>query len=161
DLDVIIQEADLSKAEDILSACGYKADFSDKAYRSAFLSYQGQYAFRNRDTGISVDLHWQLSPKGVAFPFQMAELWPRLEEVKIAGRTVPTLAPDDLALFLAAHGTKEGWRSLVWVSDFGEFLRRYPDIDWADVFDRSQRANSSRPLLLAITLASVLLEAPV
>ena len=26
----------------------------------------------------------------------------------------------DLALFLAAHGTKKGWRSLIWVCDFAE-----------------------------------------
>ena len=160
DLDVIVQEADLSKAEDILTARGYQADFPDRDYRSAFLSYQGQYAFRHSNTGISVDLHWRLSSKGVAFPLQSAEIWPRLEKVTIAGRTVPTLAHDDLALFLAAHGTKEGWRSLIWVCDFAELLRKYQDIDWVAVLDRAQRSHSSRPLLLAIVLASTLLDAP-
>jgi hypothetical protein len=160
DLDFIVQEADLSKAEDILIARGYRADFADRDYRSAFLSYQGQYAFRHSNTGISVDLHWQLSSKGVAFPIQMAEIWPRLEKVAIAGRTVLTLAHDDLALFLAAHGTKEGWRSLIWVCDFAEVLRKYQDIHWVTVFDRAQRSHSSRPLLLAIELASTLLDAP-
>ena len=160
DLDVIVQEADLSKAEDILIACGYQADFADRDYRSAFLSYQGQYAFRHSNTGISVDLHWRLSSKGVAFPLQLAEIWSRLEQVTIAGRTVLTLAHDDLALFLAAHGTKEGWRSLIWVCDFAELLRKYQDIDWVAVFDRAQRSHSSRPLLLAIALASTLLDAP-
>ena len=78
----------------------------------------------------------------------------------IAGRTVPTLAHDDLALFLAAHGTKEGWRSLIWVCDFAELLRKYQDIDWVAVLDRAQRSHSSRALLLAIALASTLLDAP-
>ena len=160
DLDVIVQEEDLSKAEDILTARGYQADFADRDYRSAFLSYQGQYAFRHSSTGISVDLHWQLSSKGVAFPLQLAEIWPRLEKVVIAGRTVLTLAHDDLALFLAAHGTKEGWRSLIWVCDFAELLRKYQDIDWVAVLDRAQRSHSSRALLLAIDLASTLLDAP-
>ena len=45
DLDIIVREADLSKAEDILTARGYQADFANRDYRSAFLSYQGQYAF--------------------------------------------------------------------------------------------------------------------
>ena len=111
------------------------------------------------DTGISVDLHWRLSSKGVAFPLQLAEIWSKLEKVTIAGRTVLTLAHDDLALFLAAHGTKEGWRSLIWVCDFAEFLRKYQDIDWVAVLDRAQRSHSSRPLLLAIFLASDLLGA--
>jgi hypothetical protein len=159
DLDVIVQEPDLSKVEEILTARGYQADFADRDYRSAFLSYQGQYAFRS-NTGISVDLHWRLSSKGVAFPLLSAEIWPRLEKVTIAGRTVLTLANDDLALFLAAHGTKEGWRSLIWVCDFAELLHNNQDIDWVAVLDRAQRSHSSRPLLLAIALASTLLDAP-
>src|SRR3974390_983227 len=161
DLDILVQEADLSKAEDILTGCGYEADFADRDYRSAFLRYQGQYAFRNSQSGISVDLHWRLSSKGVAFPLRLAEVWSRLEKVKIAGHTVPTLAHDDMALFLSAHGTKEGWRSLVWVCDFAEFLRKYQDIDWMAIFDRAQRSHSLRPLLLASTLASTMLNAPV
>ncbi len=160
DLDVIVHEADLSKAEDILTARGYQADFPDRHYRSAFLSYQGQYALRHSNTGISVDLHWRLSGRGVPFPLQLAEIWPRLEQVMIADRTVPTVAHDDLALFLAGHGTKEGWRSLIWVCDFAEFLRKYQDIDWVAVLDRAQQSHCSRSLLLAIALASTLLDAP-
>jgi hypothetical protein len=159
DLDVIIQEEDLSKAEKILIGRGYQPDFPDKEYRAAFLSYQGQYAFRHRDTGISVDLHWQLSSKGMVFPLQSAEIWPRLEIVTVASRTVLTLARDDLALFLAAHGTKEGWKSLMWVCDFAELLHSSP-VDWVTILDRAQRSKSSRPLLLAIALASTLLGAP-
>jgi hypothetical protein len=80
--------------------------------------------------------------------------------VTIADRTILTLAHDDLALFLAAHGTKEGWRSLIWVCDFAEFLRKYQDIDWVAVFQRAQQVHSTRPLLLATILASILLDAP-
>ena len=160
DLDVIIQGADLRKSEDILTARGYQPDFADRDYRTAFVSYQGQYAFRHSNTGISIDLHWRLSSKGAAFPTQLAEIWPRIEHVTIANRTVPTLAPVDLALFLAAHGTKEGWRSLLWVCDFAELLRKYQHIDWLAVFDRAQRSHYSRPFLLAIELASTLLDAP-
>src|SRR5262249_34958643 len=121
----------------------------------------GQYAFRNRGTGISVDLHWQLSGKGWAFPLQSEEVWSRLTQITIFGRIIPTLAHDDLALFLAAHGTKERWRRLLWVSDFAALLHKYQDIDWLAVLDRAQRSHSSRPLLLAILLASDLLGAEV
>jgi hypothetical protein len=70
------------------------------------------------------------------------------------------LADDDLVLFLAAHGTKEGWRRLIWVSDFAQLLRRCQDIDWAEIHDRAYRSHSSRSLLLAIDLASTLFDAP-
>ena len=160
DLDLLVREGDLCKAEDILASCGYEADFPDKNYRTAFVSYQGQFAFRQNTTGISIDLHWRLASKGTAFPIRPAEIWPRLEQVIIAGRKVPTLAHHDLAFFLAAHGTKEGWRSLGWVCDFAEFLRSNHNIDWMAILTRAQRSHSSRPLLLAMLLASTLLDAP-
>jgi hypothetical protein len=160
DVDVIVKPSDVLKAEDILTAYGYQPDFPDRAFRNAFQGYQGQYAFRHCQTGMSVDLHWRLSSKGVAFPLRSAEIWPRLEKVTISGRTVLTLAHEDLALFLAAHGTKEGWRCLFWVCDFAELLRVYQDIDWLAILDRARRSHSSRPLLLAISLASTLLDAP-
>jgi Uncharacterised nucleotidyltransferase len=158
DLDLLIRVQDLTKAEDILLACGYTAQFPDRDYRTAFLSYQGQYAFRREQS--DVDLHWQFSGDGVVFPLRAAEVWPRLIEETVAGRTVPSLAHDDLALFLAAHGTKEGWRSLLWLCDFAEFLRRHQDLDWIAILERAARSHSSRQLLLAIELAATLLDAP-
>jgi len=160
DLDLLVHKADLCKAENILISSGYQADFPDKDYRSAFVGYQGQYAFRHGRTGISIDLHWRLSNKGAAFPIQSGEIWSRLDQVTIAGRKVPTLANDDLVLFLAGHGTKEGWRSLGWICDFAELLRNCHDIDWAAIVGRAQRSHCSRMLLLAVFLASTLLDAP-
>lgn len=159
DLDLLVPEEHVPGAEHILEDLGYQADFSDQ-YRAAFLRYQGQYAFRNRKTAISVDLHWQLSSKGIEFPLHSSELWSRLKGVPLAGRVIPTLADDDLALFLAAHGTKERWRDLIWLCDFAELLRNSGNIDWNVVFHRAERAHLSRPLLSGIFLASSLLGAP-
>ena len=161
DVDIIVQPGDVPKAEDILVADGYRAQFPDREFRYAFQNYQGQYAFRHGHTGIVIDLHWRLSCQGVPFALQSPDIWPRLEKVTIAGRNIPTLAQDDLALLLAAHGTKEGWRSLIWVCDFAELLRNHRDIGWIAVLDRAGRSHSSRSVCLAIALASTLLDAPV
>jgi hypothetical protein len=160
DLDLLIRVQDLAKAEDILLDCGYTAQFPDRDYRNAFLSYHGQYAFRRGQSDLWVDLHWQFSEDGVVFPLRAAEVWPRLIEGTIAGRTVPSLAHDDLGLFLAAHGTKEGWRRTLWLCDFAEFLRRYRHLDWIAILERAQRSHSSRQLLLAVELAATMLDAP-
>jgi hypothetical protein len=160
DLDIIVHDADASKVEDILASAGYIADFPDRDFRSAFLAYQGQYAFRNKRTGFSVDLHWRLSNKGEAFLVRSEDVWSRLEQVAIGGRMVPSLAQDDLTLLLAAHGTKEGWRLLKWVCDFAEILRKCRNIDWVTVLARAERSHCSRPLQLAMLLAFTLLDAP-
>jgi hypothetical protein len=159
DLDIFVREADVCNAEQLLAAYGYKSYIPGRDYRTAFLSYYGQQPFRAQ-TGVIVDLHWRLASKNVALPIQSAAVWETLRDATIAGRTVPTLAQEDLALFLAAHGTMHGWKSLVWLCDFAELLRQHQEIDWGAVFDRAQQAHSSRPLLLAIFLASTLLDAP-
>src|SRR5262249_44960393 len=116
DLDFFVHEADICKAEQALIARGYKSYSPDEDYRFAFLSYYGQQPCRGQ-TGIIVDLHWRLANKSVALPVRSAAVWERLQNVTIAGRTVPTLAQEDLVLFLAAHGTMHGWGSLIWVCD--------------------------------------------
>ena len=160
DLDILVHDEHVSKVEDILTARHYLPDFLDKHYRSTFLRYQGQYAFRNKQTGTSVDLHWRLSSKGEAFPLNESEIWPRLRHMMIHSRPIPTLANDDLVLFLAAHGTKEGWRSLKWVCDFAEVLRKCQDINWKHVVGRAKKSNCMRSLELAMVLASTLLGTP-
>jgi Uncharacterised nucleotidyltransferase len=159
DLDIFVREEDACNAEQILIGCGYKSYIPGRAYRSAFLSYYGQQPFCAQ-TGVVVDLHWRLASKNVALPIQSGAVWETLQDVTIAGRTVPTLAPEDLVLFLAAHGTTHGWGGLVWLCDFAELVRQYHEIDWAAAFARAQRAHSSRPLLLAVFLAATLLDAP-
>jgi hypothetical protein len=160
DLDIVVHKADMSRAEAILIARGYQADFPDRDCRSAFLSYQGQYAFHNKQTGFSIDLHWRLSGKGEAFGLNAECIWSRPEQVAMCGRMVPTLARDDLALFLAAHGTKEGWKALKWVCDFAEFLRKTQNVDWLALIDRAEQSNSCRQFQLAMFLACTLLDAP-
>jgi putative nucleotidyltransferase-like protein len=71
-----------------------------------------------------------------------------------------TLARDDLVLYLATHGNKEGWRSLIWVCDFAELLRTSPDINWTTILDRARESHSLLSLQVAIVLASTLLDAP-
>jgi hypothetical protein len=159
DVDFFVREEHLDKAEEVLTSSGYRTYRPGRPFRSAFLSYYCQQMFKGPN-GVVVDLHWRLASKNVAFPIRPAEIWGRLRRATISGREIATLADEDLALFLAAHGTKEGWERLMWVCDFAELLRKHRDIDWKVVLDRAQRAHSSRPLLLAIALASTLLEAP-
>ena len=108
DLDLIVHAEDMFKAEDVIAACGYRARFPDRDFRSAFLSYQGQYLFCHHRSGVYVDLHWRLASRGVAFPLDMAEVWPRLGQVTIANRSVPTFGRGDARLRLRKRSNRDG-----------------------------------------------------
>jgi hypothetical protein len=161
DLDLIVPETAACQAERMLTSCGYVALFPDSNYRSTFQRYHGQYEFRHARTHLTVDLHWRFSSAGIPFALDSTEIWNRLERVSLFGQSVPTLARDDLALFLAAHGTKDGWTRLKWLCDFAMYISGNQDIQWDAIMCRAQRANASRALLLAVLLASDLLDAQV
>jgi len=101
-----------------------------------------------------------VSPDGVVFPLRAAEVWPRLIEEPLPVERPRAWHSDDQALFLAAHGTKEGWRSLLWLCDFARILAPIsgPRLDCHS--GAAARSHSSRQLLLAIELAATLLDAP-
>jgi hypothetical protein len=161
DLDLIVPMADVVRAEDLLSERGYRPAFSEAHFRRFFQGHQGQTAFRRDGGTVDLDLHWSFSGSFLPFPLREDEIWDRLTSVSIAGVDVPTLAPADTVLLLAGHGTKEGWRSLMWLRDFAFAVERWRDLDWADIHCRAGRNGCGDSVLLACALAEQVLATPV
>lgn len=159
DLDVVVHEDDVKKTEEALTKRGYRARHGDAAYRQAFVAYHGQYIFDSEHA--LLDLHWRPSSRGVPFPLTFDEIWDSLDAVPFGGVKIPTLSADHLGLFLAGHGTKERWKSLAWVCDFADYVRVRPQIDWVQLWKRAAERNCGRPILVACSLASQLLAAPI
>jgi len=157
DIDIIVPPADVSRCEEVLRSLGYETNGhdpgSDEYYRAS-----GQCPFQNSATGVKVDLHWKFAPFGSVFPFETAEIREQLQTVTIAGQSVPTLSWEHLAMFLAFHGTKERWRLLKWVCDFSQLVRTAPGLDWLAIHNKAKQRHCSRQILLAVLLASDLLE---
>jgi len=159
DLDLIVRQCDMNSAADALQSCGYAPYVADKAYREAFLAYQQQFMFVNPKSLLIIDVHWKFITKGVPFPIEPEEIWHNLANFDLAGRKLPTLGSNELAVFMAGHGTKEGWSSLKWVLDFALLADRATDIDWIGVHERSKRHRCGRTVLLGVLLASNLFNA--
>ena len=160
DLDLIVPLADVAHAEELLSVRGYRPAFADRRFRRFFLGHQGQTAFRRDGGTVDLDLHWTFSGSFLPFPLRDREIWDRLTSVSVAGVDVPTLAPADTVLLLAGHGTKEGWRSLMWLRDFAFAVERWRDLDWADIHRRAGRNGCGDSVLLACALAEQVLATP-
>jgi Uncharacterised nucleotidyltransferase len=156
DIDIIVRPRDMDAATDAMMARGYVPRVADKAYREAFLAYQQQYLFEHPQSHLIIDLHWGFVTKGVPFPIEPEEIWNNLANLNLAGRKIPTLCNEDLALFLAGHGTKESWRDLGWVLDFALLADTGAGIDWANVYRRAERHRCGRAILLGVLLTSTL-----
>lgn len=157
DIDLIVPPGQVAAAESALESLGYLNDQGDRAFRGMFCAYQGQYSFGHPDLDVSVDLHWTFTAAALPFPLRTEELWSDLKFLKIGAATIPTLSDANLALLLAGHGTKEGWRSLGWICDFAAFVHARPGLDWPGLHKRARRQGCGDALLLGYVLANTLL----
>lgn len=156
DLDLIVAPADVDAAEDVLLRFGYRSTQGDRRFRKAFLAHQRQYALLHAEQ-VTVDLHWAFTAAHVPFPLAVEEIWPALESIAIGQHRVATIGGADLALLLAGHGTKEGWRSLGWVCDFALLLDRRRDLDWSSIHRRARAHGCGDSVLLACVMAERLM----
>jgi hypothetical protein len=157
DIDIIVDDHQIQEAEGVLGSLGYKSIYANPIFRKTFLAYQGQIMLVGENPCPAVDLHWDFATKHVPFPIAPEEIWSNLSEIELGGQVVPTLGRSDLALYLAGHGTKEGWRCLGWVSDFAMLIERNPDLDWARLLKRARQRGCGRSVLLGVELAALLL----
>ncbi len=110
-----------------------------------------------------VELHWGFIDWPLAFSLDLLPLWERLVSVCLLGRTVRSLSPEDLLIFLCLHGTKprHRWRRLNWICDVAWLIRAHPGLNWGQVLAEARRLGSERRLLLGLCLAEELLDAEV
>lgn len=160
DLDILVTETDLAKAQAVLVGEGYTAnyDFSPAVSRSV-----QRYAHESlfwRDDGMIVELQWQFAAPFLRYSLAPDDIRRRLVTVPLGGRLVPAFAPDDLLDYLCFHGGLHTWGRLGWVCDVAELLRTYPRLDAEAVLQRARSAGRFRSVALGLLLAGELLDAP-
>jgi len=106
---------------------------------------------------VIVELHWQVSSQLFASTVTAEELWKNLTTVELNGRTVNTLATDDLLFALCVHGSRHLWQRLAWICDIDRLIRNSGTIDWTALSERARHASAERMFLLGPALAARLL----
>ena len=157
DLDILVRERDVPKAREILSNQGYQSNLANTIVTRDINVDELRSAF----TGISVELHWEFSPRRFVSSIVAEDVWSGIKPCVILGREVWSFSSQDMFLFLAVHGAKHSWSSLKWLCDLAEFLRSNPDVDWPRLFKRAEALGAGRTCRLGIYLVAELLEAEV
>ena len=166
DLDVLTPRADYPRALATVTSMGYRlvrpaADVGPRE-TEALMRFFGDYTytFVHPASGVTLEVHWGLSPRDRFIPVAEAGFWERLGFATLAGETVPTMAGAELFRYLCVHGAKDSWKRLSWLCDLAAFMRRNAAMDWADALERARREGSLRMALLGASLAHHLLDAP-
>ena len=161
DLDLLVRTRDAANAAAVLIAAGYWPRTFDLEHPAISIARRCEDEFMQPGSPWTIDLHWELNPNYFCYGPSAAAIWYRSASVRVEGAEVQTLAPDDLVLFLAVHGTKHGWVNLGWICDFDETLRAIADAEMPAILEAARSSGCERMLLLAIALAADLLDAPI
>jgi hypothetical protein len=156
DIDILVHRRDVLAAKEVLLSMGLSPyrQFSARQEK-LHIRYESAFEFFG-EKGLVVELHWELTPWRPFFPVDPELLWDRLEPVKLVGRTVYTLPPNELLMYLCAHGAKHRWHRLQWVCDVAEFSQAR-DWPWAEILDQAASLGFQRLMLIALSLAEMLL----
>jgi Uncharacterised nucleotidyltransferase len=154
DLDLLIARPDFMKAQKLLMAGGYQPEALLNARQAAaFAEACNVMAFWHAEKEISVELHWELSPKYLPFSPDPERLRQRMVPSQPGGQTVMTFSPEDLLVYLCAHGAKHVWEKLIWVVDVAGLIRRHSNQDWDRVYELAVEQRCERVLFLGLRLA--------
>ena len=107
-----------------------------------------------------VELHWEMTGHYALFPILLEDLEGHLESVRLCGREVFHLFPEELLLQLCFHGSKDCWEELERICCVAELVRSRPAVDWERVAMLATKLRCERILLLGLSLAHDLLAAP-
>jgi hypothetical protein len=155
DLDLLIHPSDVSRARDVLVQEGYRISSPVPGDTgSALLRFRNrQLDFVHEEHHIRVDLHWEAWH--VMFPFQLPVDFlfesARLEyheSIAFLG-----LSPENLLLYLCAHGTKHCWISMRWLCDVACHIKASQDLNWEVCFRTAEASRCDLVLKHSLLLA--------
>jgi hypothetical protein len=158
DLDLLVRPRDVSRARDVLLHLHYKGDALTPAQSGRLLRNNHCQMF-TRGQDLAVELHWRIT--GLVHPtaLDLERIWERTCTIKMAGRSIDVIAPEDLLPILCAHGAKHAWERLGWICDVAALVRKAAPADWTQLLQRARRGGYLRRLLWGLDLARVLLGA--
>lgn len=158
DLDIMILERDVLRAQDLIRCHGYKFAFLKSADKlPAYIQHNRELQMCRFD-GKALELHWRFAMRQACVKQDPERFLQRLETISLAGVEMPSLPLEVYLLILAMHASKHKWRQLKLICDFAEILRQ-PGLDWQYVLREADDLGLKRMLAVGILLAEDPLEA--
>ncbi len=161
DLDIILRQRDMRKANDVMVASGYRAKFPwILSPDAAALLVPVEYNYRDESRRMIVELHTERTSRHFPAPPDLDDLAARLVTVSLSGHELPTFAPEDGLVLLCIHGSKDFWERISWIADIAEFVRAHPQLDWDRCVRRADSLHARRMLHVGLALAIRLFDVP-
>lgn len=156
DLDVWVEKQNVLAVSRLLHERGYDADLEWESADATFLEVCHQIQFVCAEADLMVELHWGFWPKYLAQDFSAELVTGNLAEARPGGKSLTTMKPELLLLYLCLHGAKHPWETLGQIVDVARLIERFSDLDWSQVVSLAKAQRVERILWLGLFLASEL-----
>jgi hypothetical protein len=161
DVDVVLRQRDLPGAHEVIVAMGYKPKFEWILSPGASAALvPGEYNYRDIERRAMIELHTEVTLRHYPLRPILDEFFQNTVQVNVAGRDVPTFAPEYLLPMLCIHGSKDFWERFSWMADVSELIQACPTLDWTKVLSTVESVHATRILHLGLALAQTVLGAP-
>ena len=145
DLDILINIDDIVFTYNILCTSGYEPDIKLTPYQLHHLTRtEDNLSFIHSQTGVIVELHWELSGRLLPHALTLNCFQPRLVNTKILNYTAHSLSNEDLLIYLCIHGSKHIWSRLEWLFSVHEIVRKNRDLQWDLIFTLVEHWSAKR-----------------
>jgi putative nucleotidyltransferase-like protein len=155
DLDVLIESSSVPEALERLGAAGF-APITPITSRQLHHLIRVGHDIALKGDPLPVELQWAVGSRAHVVPRGVGGLIQGSSPVEIAGRTIPSLSPNDQVLVLAVHGSIHLWSRLAWVSDFIASTR-VDGVDLPASLRVAENIRCRKMLLLAAAVAESVL----
>lgn len=157
DLDIMILERDVPRAQDLIQRLGYEfACLKDTSKLAEYVRTNRELKFCRSD-GTLLELHWRFAMRLACVKHDPERFLQRFEMIWLAGAQVPSLPLEVYFLILSLHATKHKWRQLKLICDIAEILG-HADLDWGYVLREADDLGLKRILAVGVLLAEDPLE---
>lgn len=157
DIDILVLPESLELVHELLLKEGYKMVYPDftlsKRQKRFYQKHKNQFAFRNPQSGILIEVHWRLFSQTSLLPIPIDKVFAESQEQILAGKSIRVLSSKHNFEFLCLHGSIHQWFRLLWLKDIAQILGEgLVNID--DVLIEARKNSIEKPILQAITLVN-------
>ena len=161
DIDLIVPREQVEVAVRLLRDAGYRCNIPRTDGSGGSLvkwhAHAKESVWQHESKGFFVELHTALVDNDRLLPGLDAHA--PSQEVELApGRSLPTLARDELVAYLFVHGASSGWFRLKWIADLAALLSNNSAEENDRLYRRSQQLGAGRSAAQALLLAEHLFE---
>lgn len=156
DLDLLVPEADLDRAEEAVRRLGYH---SLKSKEWALAQHYHLPPMKGAGLQLDVEIHWRLDEPQESARLPVDDLWRRARPWAVAGQQTLRLEEVDSALHLCQHAVMQhrGRQGPRPVCDLAQVVRGWQSVQWQGLVHRALDYGLGPAVYLMLTLMNQLL----